>query len=276
MFKKFFLILTAILFFVSAQTEAAKVDIYRDAISKSSFTFKYKIVTFPTHRTRKDALLNRKSFQSVRIYDAAKNVKANLGGVVVFDGKDKYMETMTPDDKDKATGICKLIKDGEVFNYHWDIKKGEKRFYSDINFDMFGGAHHSEKVQSYSYSENTYQAMFEDYNFGSRVIQNALAPIIPLEKIIATADTPKYQFAGSGSLNDGTTHEDFTADDGDNFYATRFYFDGDKLIKIATMNYSESSGNFEKSLIEVTEFSTTPDQSYLKLPTTLKDTTKRK
>ena len=279
MYKKFFLILTVILFFVSVHTEAAKVDIYSDAISKSSFTLKYKIVSLPVHKTRKDALITRKGWHALRVYDATKNIKPNLGGIIVFNDKNKYMETMMLDDKDKSTGICKLVKDGEIFNYYWDIKKGKKRFYGSVGVQyafMFSGSYHSKKVYDSSGSESPYQTMFEDYNFGSRVISNALAAIIPPEKIIATADTPKYKFAGSGTLENGTAYEDFTADNGDTFYATRFYFDGDTLTKIATINYSESSGNFEKSVIEVTEFSPTPDQSYLKLPETLKDATKRK
>ena len=278
MLKKFLLVMTAIFTLSVVQVDAAKYEIYRDAISQNSFTFKYKIVALPVHKTRNDALLARKGYHALRLYDAAKNVKANLGGIIVFDGNNRYMETMTTDDKEKAVGVCKLIKDGEIFNFYWDIKKGQKRFYGSIapnSFDIFGGTHHSNKVQDISAFENSYQKFFEEYNFGSRVVSNALAAITPPEKVIATADTPQYKFAGAGSLEDGTTYEDFTADNGDTFFASRFYFEGDKLIKIATINYSENSGNFEKSVLEVSEFSMTPDQSYLKLPDTLKDTTKR-
>lgn len=282
MLKNFWLIMAAILILSASQVYAAKYEMYRDAISQNSFTLKYKILALPVHKTRNDALLARKCLHALRLYNAAKNIKANLGVIIVFDGNNRYMETMTTDDKEKSIGVCKLVKDGEIFNFNWDIKKGQKRFYGSIGYQIIpiiglfvGGSYHSSKVQDTSALEKPYQKFFEEYSFGSRVLSNALAAITPPEKIIATADTPKYKFAGAGSLENNTTYEDFTADNGETFFASRFYFDGDKLIKIATINYSEGSGNFEKSVIEITEFSPTPDQNYLKLPATLKDVTKR-
>ena len=89
---------------------------------------------------------------------------------------------------------------------------------------------------------------------------------------------PVYEFLGAGSLSDGLNYEDYYDSQSNNFYAVRYYFDGNQLVKIATLSYVKQNGtivSYEKSITGITEFSITPDPKYLALPTELKDATKR-
>ena len=106
-----------------------------------------------------------------------------------------------------------------------------------------------------------------------------MAAVLPADRIIATPTTPVYKFVGSGTLDSGLSYEDFTAEKNNTFYALRYYFSGDKMVKIAMFNYTKSGGaitGYEKHVLDIEEFSTAPDANYLQLPPGLKDATKRK
>ncbi len=123
------------------------------------------------------------------------------------------------------------------------------------------------KQKQYSYGRSGISSLIE-----------AFAPIIPPEKIIATPYTPEYKFIGSGNLDDGLSYEDFFGSKNGFNCAIRYYFSGDTLTKIAVFNYVADDlriQSYEKYLVQIDEFSATPDQSYLTLPSQLKDTTKR-
>ena len=60
--------------------------------------------------------------------------------------------------------------------------------------------------------------------------------------------------------------------------AIRYYFSGDDLLKIAVFNYITDGSRiqtYEKYIIEIDEFSSTPNQKYFTLNAQLKDKTKR-
>lgn len=204
MLKKFFLFLTVSLFLISSQTEAAKVDVYKEAILKNNFFIKYKIIAMTSPETLKELGFQRESFSSPTIYDKSENDNEKLGKVITFE------------------------------SYRYGVGKPHN---------------------------NLYQAFFEEYHFGNVVLFKALEAIIPPEKILNTGNNPQYQFAGSGNLENGITYEDFTANNGDRFFANRYYFEHDKLIKISTLNYSERENDFEKSIIEIVEFSMLTDNA---------------
>ena len=94
-----------------------------------------------------------------------------------------------------------------------------------------------------------------------------------------SADMPRYTHVKSGRSKDGLNYEDYKSGDGDVMSAIRYYFDGDRLIKIASADYrKDSDGNIEsrRCVIEIDEFSSAVEGEYLSLPTALKDVTKRK
>ena len=265
------------LFIISTTSEAAKIDAYRTALINKNFTIKYDVITPPIRQTNKEAtIIQRYTFSPIEIANKREN-QMRYSGILVVDGEDRYIEFIN----DKLTqysgiqkvGICKLIKNGEVFNYYWDMKKDRKRYYGGRSF--FGK---SKSVKAISEPLNPYEAMFEKYNYGVPVLANALEAILPPDKIIAAPNKLQYKFLGSGDLSDGLTYEDFVGSKDNLFSAIRYYFNGNDLVKIATVNFTEVNDqilDYEKSVIAITEFSMTADKNYLSLPSGLKDKTRR-
>ena len=142
---------------------------------------------------------------------------------------------------------------------------------------MFGGKTSGVKADEGSY-KTPYQVLLDEYSLGYPTLTNAFIPLLPPEKVIDTPQTPKYKFIGSGNLGNNLSFEDFASDRNNIFSAVRYYFEGDKLVKIAQASYLKNGNEiaaYEKSVINITEFSTTADQNYLSLPADLKDITKR-
>lgn len=278
--------LWAILLLFSSTVDAAKADMYREALLNKTFTLKYEVVDVPIVETSRDAVytssgLANKEYNSFLDYLHK--------GIIVFDG-DNYYTEVSHDDytatskyfsltsliKFNEGGYCGLTKDGEVFGFFWEMKDGKRRYFGGYN--MFGGKTKDVKANDESKMQMSYQRLAQEYNFGTPELSRALLPLFPPEKIIATDKTPEYKFFASGTLDNGLSYEDFVSDKGNTFSAVRYYFDGDNMVKIATANYIRDNGkilSYEKSVINVTEFLTTPDQNYLKLPAELKDKTKR-
>ena len=283
----------------STITNAAKFEIYRDALRNKTFTIKYEIVQPPI----------RDSFKFATIYeDELINYEDMIldsqphNGIVVEDGADNYSEIVygahqarlkqgsLQGDKVKTVnidenGLCNLTKNGERFTFRYDVKNNQKKYYgSYADMLFFGMDTKSSKVKA---NENNtvrgakvdpYQNMIDEYNYGTPALTQALAAIMPPERIVANLNTPIYKFVSSGSLNGGLTYEDFSAEKNGTFYAIRYYFSGSDMVKIATVSYTKdgnSISDYKKSIIEIIAFSTTPDKSYLSLPSSLKDVTKR-
>ena len=307
-----FLVTLLIALVTFATADAAKVDIYKNAMANKTFTLKYKINEFPIHNIDKDFSQNvsykMDFFGQAKIKIDTSTItkkEANTGGVIVFNKDDRYFENshdayivklnipkipksrlgLFPQ-KDtrtvKAGGEAVLYKDGEEFVFQFDIEEdGSQKYYTR---NMWGGKSSkvtatSERWQEYreKYS-NPYQQLFRDYNFGNTDLYLALLPILPLDRIIMTPNTPTYNLVGSGNLDGGLTYEDFYGEKNNFHSAIRYYFNGDKMVKIATFNYLKDENRvqlYEKHVIEIEEFLTTADENYLKLPENLKDVTKR-
>ena len=199
-------------------------------------------------------------------------------------GDDKYIEIAHPNYFKKVGarnvnvkegGICRLIKSDETYNFFWEFKDEQQRYYARQG----GYGKKESKITANDIQWKTpYQVMFEEYNFGTPLITHALAAILPADKIIAFPITPEYKFIGSSTLSGGLTCEDFVSDKADRFSAIRYYFDGDQLVKIAFASYIKNASgiqSYEKAVVDITEFSATADESYLQLPEQLKDVTKR-
>ncbi len=275
MIKFIIALLIGLMSFVST-SEATKSDVYRDAFRNKSFTLKYEIITPPVHKTNRSGVLKYGNILNPVVFTGNESIK--YSGIIVVDGNNKYVETASKKDGDEKTaaGICKLTKNNEIFNFYWDIKKGNQRYYSN-SAGLFGGKTTSVRAEDGS-TVDPYRAMFQEYNYGSPTLIKALFVIMPADKIVEVPSMPKYKFFGSTTLDNGLTCEDYYSNSGDKFYVARYYFDGDKLIKIATASYTKRDGviaDYEKSVIGITEFSFTPEQKYLSLPEGLKDKTKR-
>lgn len=286
MYKIFFALLTVILVF-SSSVEAAKVDIYREALRNNKFTLKYEVKELPILQTSKDAFFTYNGLRS-RNFTDTKYLLSDKG-IIVSDGDTRYIETFRKDyigfsiymarefynlhnmdtkvsEKDISEFIenngvyeCKLIKDGEITPFSWSIENGK--------IEHWGGYESSPLEASNSFKP--YQKLMEEYSLGTLGLTRAFMPILSKEKIIALPDSPDYKFFNSGSLDNGLTYEDFISDKDNVFNAIRYYFKGNDMVKISLASYVKDGGkilSYEKSVIEITEFSTTPDQSYLTLP----------
>lgn len=283
--KIFFALLAAFLLLVS-EVEAAKVDAYRNAFLSKSFTLKYEIQKIPVVQTNSDGILSKYGFlDTTRSFDDAK-----FKGIIVFDGENNYIEisneqyeiNLLSENESGADinqskgyikipegGRCSLIKDGELFEFFWDMKKNQKRYFGGLSF--FGTSKTVREGGSGRISD--LERLARKYNFGSPEIARALMPILPPEMITATPQSLVYKFFGSGALDSGLTYEDFISDNASIFSAIRYYFNGNDMTKIAQVSYVKENGKilgYEKSVIQIKEFSTTPDQNYLKLPEGLK------
>ena len=261
------------IFFFLPSRESAKIDTLRSAISNKSFTLKYEVIIPTNRQTNKELTLKKEPFKQIEAIDKiVDNVRHE--GVIVLDGENKYIEYTMMRADNKLTGLCRLIKNNEEFKYHWEIKKDEKKYYKGHNFS------HSKSIKAERGEPlNPYQAIFEDYNYGSPTFTNALTVVLPPERIMALPDTPEYKFIDSGTLENGLSYEDFLSKKNDTVDVLRYYFDGERPVKIAYMNYSKVNNvisDYTKAVINITEFSSTPAQKYLSLPEELKDKTKRK
>ena len=282
-------------------TEAAKIDSYRNAILNKSFTLKYKVVTPQIRRLNKEFKISKSEmFGTDNIFDLASNETTQhiSGGIVVVNGDERYFEQNVAAYKNvkifanesgelasgaaakdiKEMSTCTLIKGDETFYFYWDINEnGNKRYFSGYN--KLGG--HSTSIKANNdkdKSQNPYNRMIEEYNYGNPILAQVLMPILPLDKVVAMPNTPIYQFIKSGTLDNGLTFEDFAGSKNNTHYAVRYYFSGDKLVKIYAINYIKNSQgiqSYEKTMIDIVEFSMVPDENYLSLPKELRDKTKR-
>ena len=297
---KFFVTLLIALSIFSV-ADAAKVDVYRNAVQNKTFTLRYRITEFPIRISNREANVNVSSWSpSIAARGHFNDNSINTGGIVVFDGRNSYIEIfhdayettfvrkMNGEEthsaqKIKEGGICFLMKDGEFFNFFWEMDDGVKNYYGSKGF--FGGKSSKVKASSEGKYQNQmdkfspYTIISIEYDFANADLAAALAAVLPADRIIATPTTPVYKFVGSGTLDSGLSYEDFTAEKNNTFYALRYYFSGDKMVKIAMFNYTKSGGvitGYEKHVLDIEEFSTAPDANYLQLPAGLKDATKRK
>lgn len=283
MMKKIVLALTLTTLLTASNSEATKLDRYRAMIENNSVTIRYTIDQAPMREMSKEGRLTEKGLSSLK----KSNENFYNEGIVIIDGENRYieqdrnfirnlsaeeLEKHHPDFKIMAT--CDLLKDGEIFRYNYYINKHDKRR------DYIAGSFKKpvEAIDVNSDEANTYTAMVEDYHFGSKDLSKALLPILPPSRVIQTAFTPNYKYFDAGTLENGTNYEDYVSNENGIFHAIRYYFDGDELKSakiVAYANNLDGRTGYEKTIINFTEFSATPDQSLLKLPDTLKAKSKK-
>ena len=294
-----FLVTLLIVLVTFATADAAKVDIYKNAIANKTFTLKYKVNEFPIHNISKEVTFKTNFWGKDKITTKSNTQQEkDSGGIIVFNKEDTYLEQsfdipvmnagflVTGKTNFKPGGGATLFKNGETFSFSFELNEdGTKKYFSQ---NMWGGRTSKVKAQSKKAVEknderiakylNPYQKLFIDYNFGNTDLYQALAPILPPSQVIATPNTPTYNFVGSGNLDGGLTYEDFYGEKNNFHSAIRYYFSGDKMVKIATFNYLKDENKisfYEKHVIDIEEFLTTADENYLQLPENLQDTTKR-
>ena len=265
--------LVAGMILIVSSTEAAKVDQYRDALANRNCSIKYEVVTKPVHQTNRMMQVKSSKFlRDIEFVDTTGEKSIEESGNFILNGNERYSEL----DMKQGQNPCTLVKGEDIYKFYWDIRDGQKRYVGERN--AFG---HSSSVKAKTIADlYAYDALKEIYNFGSETLVNALFPLLPRDRVIENPSMPKYKFVTSGTLSNGSSYEDFSAQIDNTFFAIRYYFNGDQMVKIATINFTQDNdGNvidYFRSLIKLEEFSTIPDSKYLELPEGLKDKTKRK
>ena len=256
-----------------SSAEAAKVDQYRDSLANRNCSIKYEVVTKPVHQTNRMMQVKSSKFlRDIEFEDTTGENSIEESGIFILNGNERYSEL----DMKQGQNPCTLVKGKDIYKFYWDVRDGQKRYVGERG--MFG---HSSSVKAKTIADfYAYDALKEKYNFGSETLFNALLPLLPMDQVIDNPSTPRYKFVTSGTLSNGLNYEDFSAQIEDTFFAIRYYFNGNQMVKIATINFTrDNTGNvidYSRSLIKLDEFSTIPDSKYLELPEGLKDKTKRK
>ena len=255
--KKIFIVV--LLFFLSSNSvNAAKIDSYREILLGNSYTIRYENLTPSPRVTNRDRVeLYGKSGLAVENNDYLLNKPKN--GIITCSGSDKYEEVGNED-----FYMCRLSKSGEDF-FFTRYKKGNKTEY-------FGTKKNHVKA-----NEKNYMAeIVEGQSYGDADMSRLLNAILPSEKKVATQTS--YRFIAEGTLENNLCYEDYRADNDGITEVVRYYFEGNKLVKIASASYHKNANgkiDGRRCIIKINEFSAIADKTLLNLPAGVKDDTKR-
>ena len=252
-------IFALLIFLFSAKVDAARIDIYREILVKNSYTIRYENLTPAPRVTNKDRVeLYGKSGLSVEANDYLTDRPKN--GVITAENQDKYEEIGFDD-----FYICRLSKNGEDYFFS-KYRKGTRWTYVGTRRNRVAA------------NEKNYLAeLLEGKSYGDSDMTRLLNAILP--DSVKSAQQPKYKFVAQGKISSGLFYEDFRSDFDGITEVVRYYFDENKLVKIASASYYKNgAGKIDgrKCIIKIQEFSSTPDRNFLKLPEGVKDETKRR
>ena len=247
--KKFFLLLLTILI-SNSTVDAAKIDAYREMILNRCYTIRYNNLTPAPRVTNKDvAELYGKSGLLVETNDFF--VNRPLNGIITENGDNKYEEIGYKDFYQ-----CRLMRGGENFIFtHYKNKKGVTEYFG------------TKKGKVEANSRNYLSELMTGKSFGDKNFTEMMNALIS-----------EYEFINSGTLEGGLTFEDFLLQGENKLSAIRYYFEGDKLVKISFASYGrDKSGEVlgSKCIVKILEFTNLPTENLLRLPVGLQDVTKR-
>lgn len=286
-------------FTIFGGAEAARLDAYRTMLETKRFTLKYEVEsanqTFGETATYEKDGVSYPLASSIADATMFMMNRVPSGGVVVVKGADKYFEAYSNGQEKiafrQSSGVHSfthvtdlpaltkyfLEKNGEKFYFDKRTSSSGKITYLGGVFDRLG----INRVEAGQYIHGPKEAMEREMNYGHPVIGWILSSILPDKNLPASTAPPSYAPAGEGR-SDGFYYEDYSAEKDNTFYAMRYYFDGDRLVKVSSVSYTkDADGNidesgYERRTVKIVEFSPKPDESYLSLPEGLKDVTKRK
>lgn len=242
------------------EAEAYHLDTYRQLLMNNKFTLKYENITPLPRVTNKDKVHFYGS-DGMAVDKAHFLTNRQFDGVIVINGEDKYEEV-----GHENMHMCNLTKGDKAyfFTKHFDGKK--ITYYGD-----------SGKKNKVSARDKNMQAIYiSGQSYADPVMTRLLTAILPPSH--KSADMPVYKYVDAGRLSNGLTYEDYRANIDGTMEAIRYYFNGNKLVKIAAASYyvlPDGTLDGNKTIIKVKEFTAKPDVTYLNLPTGVKDVTKK-
>lgn len=256
--KKFFTV-GLLIFLLPSAAESARIDIYREMLQNNSYTIRYENLTPAPRVTNRDRIeMYGKSTLAVESNDYLTN-KPKIG-VITAENADKYEEVGFDN-----FYMCRLSRNGEDYFFS-KYKKSNRWEYVGTRRNRVAA------------NEKNYLAeILEGKSYGDSDMTRLLNAIVPSND--KSAQQANYKFIAQGELADNLFYEDYRADNDGVNEVIRYYFEGEKLVKIASASYyRKSDGKIDgrRCIIKILEFSATPDRNLLKLPDGVKDETKRR
>ena len=253
------MLIAALLIFLSVQNvDAAKIDAYQKILLSNSYTIRYDNITPAPRITNRDRVeLYGKTGLAVESNDYFLNRPKS--GIITSEENDKYEEVGVSD-----FYMCRLSKNGEDFFFTKYKKNGK--------FEYFGTKKNHVKANEKNYLAE----IVEGKSYGDSDMSRLLNAILPNEN--KSAEQPNYKFIATGNIEGGLSYEDYRTDNNGITEVVRYYFEGDKLVKISSASYRKTvDGKIDgrRCIIKINEFSSVPDKILLNLPSIIKDDTKR-
>ena len=270
---------------------ADALDDCRRIIMSNNYTIRYENLTPPTREAMKEKqiMMDKIEFATTNPYTmyqpttgivTAKgttyyietssimrmpNVSISLGGIV---GAIAKLSQGNEKEREYEYATCTLVKDDKEKFLFTRIKEKDKIQYTGKK---------KGKVEAAKIKRN-FSASYP-YNFGDLEVTRLLNAIMPNDEKIE--GTVIYNRVKSGTLSNGLYYVDLKAvNPGKNaiFDAIRYYFSGNKLVKIESGQYyktAEGKLDGTRSIVNITDFKNTAEEKYFKLPEGLEDITKR-
>lgn len=243
----------------SSIASAAGIDAYREMLINGTYTIRYENVTPAARETNRD---KRELFGSSGMAIGKNDYLINkpISGLVVGNGNLRYEEV-----GDERFSMCRLTRGGENFLF--------TKYVKGDGVEYFGKS----KNRVAANNRNVLAELIDGKSYGDEDMTRLLNAMLP--DGVKSSELPRYSFVKRGRAKDGLTYEDYKSTEDGSMSAVRYYFDGDRLIKIAAANYrKDSKGRIDgrQCIINIVEFSSTPDEKYLSLPEGVKDVTRRK
>jgi len=232
---------------------AGKLDAYRNMLVAHNYTISYENITPPERIHNRDAVDMTYSFG--RIPTPQNYAQKSYSGMIVAQGEKRYVEVNYG-----GESRISLRQADKTFSFK-GIAKKDKVEYKGMN----GG---KEVTALKFHPENE---LLYGESFGTSEVSRLLGAMLPASSI--PAGLPVYQYVGAGNLGNGLSYEDYRASSSAGLEAIRYYFEGTKLVRIASASYDrDEKGNLvgHKCILKIKDFSAVPDASKLALPENLK------
>lgn len=233
---------------------AAKLDAYRAMMENRNCTVRYENIT-PSERLHNRDKVTLSMWAKEDMAAAPEYVSRAYRGMLILGGADKYEERSYG-----SYARCFLIKDGKEYIFNREMNRDKRTYYGNYGKGKVRGER-----------EKTEDVLIYGERFGEADVTRLLSILLPAEK--KPLGTPQFTAAGAGSLTDGMSYEDYRRQDTNELEAVRFYFDGAKLTRIASVTYRTEGGKVHehKCILRIDRFDAAPDAAYLSLPKGLKE-----
>lgn len=232
---------------------------YKNMLLNKVYTIKYLNVTSEARQTNKDKItLMGSNYMDTRKIDQLTYKPTE--SIIVSDGDTRYEEIGT-----NQFTSCRLQRGNDMYVFSRLKVKGV--------LSWFG----NKKGEIISTPTNRLAILEQGDSFGNETVTRMLNAFLPNDQ--KASGMPSYNKVGEGTLPNALNYVDYRSADSGNFEVIRYYFNGTKLVKIASGIYVfNNNGEIvdgKRNIVDIIEFSPTADKSLLKLPEGLKDKSKK-